>query len=250
MNVELDSIVRSYLFSQGYNTTHKYIFVMKILIEFLAKFSRNHTIMSAQDIFYVDEKKAIQLPPSFVALSAIAWRSGDRLIKFERDSTINTSQSYCDDAAAATPNASYNIFEAWPYNAPILNQVESSNFTSLGVGHNGSGYFNFNWPAREIQFSTDSKVSGGVYMRYRTNGFNPKSRSVIPEIAEPTAVAYIHHQMARMDRRLGDAAAETRARERIYAKEYDDLLADLDPIDYNSLIGVQARAFDSQKIIR
>lgn len=252
MNIELDSIVRAYLFSQGYNSTHKYARAMKMVVEFLAKFSRNHTYMDNQDVFKLDEKQCLQMPADFVSLSMLAFTSGDRLIKFERDNSVNTFHSYVDDAASATPNVSYNIYQAFPYNTLMLDLAvdESDQFTSLGSGHNGAGYFNFNWTAREIQFSTDSKISGGIFMRYKSNGFKPKTRSTIPEFAAQLAEAYIHWQMARMDRRLGDSSAETEARRINFMREYDDMIAALDPIDYESIVGAQARSFDINKIVQ
>ncbi len=248
MNIELDSICRTYLFSCGYNTTHRYLRTMKFLVEFLAKFSRNHTYMDIVEVLRVDEKYAVQLPASFVSLNSLAFTSGDRIIKFERDRTINLNQSYCEDEVSATPNLAYNIYQAFPYNRPLIDTINSCQFSSLGVGHNGAGYFNFNWPAREIQFSTDSKLSGGVYISYKSNGFKPTTKSTIPEFAAQLAEAYIHWQMARMDRRLGDSAAETQARKVNFLAEYDDMLASLDSIDFESIMGIRARAFDQNKI--
>lgn len=251
MNVELDSVVRSYLFSTGNSTTHKYLRTMRMVVEFLAKFARNHTYMDTVTVLQVDQKYAIQLPASFVSLNTLAFVSGDRLIKFDRDRTINLSYSYEEDQVSATKNVAYNIYQAFPYNQPLIDIVNDSatSFSSLGNGHNGAGYFNFNWPAREIQFSTDSAVTGGVYISYKSNGFNPTTRSSIPEFAAQLAEAYVHWQMARMDRRMGDSSAETEARRINFNREYDDMLAALDPIDYEAIMGIRARAFDQNKIV-
>ncbi len=250
MNLTLDNIVRSYLFSTSENTLHKYVRSLKFLIDFLRKFSQNHVYMDHLKVLKVDEKYALQLPDDFMSLNYLAYQSGDRIIKFQRDSSINPNVSYCDDAASATPNTAFNIsiFECNVESSlfDFINDGDAR-FRTYGKGYDGIGYFNFNWNNREIQFSSEARVSNGVLISYKSNGFNPRTRSTIPEFAQESAEAFLHWQTAHYDRKLGAAAAETEARRLNYNRVYDDMLAAMDPIDYEALMGIKARATDFRK---
>lgn len=244
MRVTLDDIVRSILIAEGRNTLHGYLRIMKFLIDFLRNFSLNHTYLDHHLVLKLDEKKAIQLPDDFLAATTIAWQSGDRIIRFQRDNSINLHQSYCEDVASATANSRYQVFQSWPYNGEGVmvtnDQMLLGNCNLNGNGYNGLGYFRMNWAAREIQFSTDIPTPEEIYLEYKSNGFSAKSKSSLPEFASKVAEDYTRWQLGRM--KFGDSASETEARRITYLRTYDDMMAQLDPIDYEAIAGAKARA--------
>ena len=250
--LDLDSVVRLYLFKTGKKTLHGYVRCMAHLTDFIRKFSLMHVYMDARTVLKTDEKRACSFPQNFLYFTTIAFVSGDRLIRLQRDNSINLYHSYCNDVATADINESYNVFQSWPYNGSALieNALDPTlPATSLGIGHNGAGYFRINWKDREIQFSTDVPAVKEIYMEYKTTGLLPTTRSTIPEFAKNVAESYIHWQSAKYDRRLGDSSAETQARRQDFLREYDDMMAALDPIDAETIRNIQARSFDFNKII-
>lgn len=255
MNITLDDIVRNYMVSQGKNTLHGYVRIMKHLVDFLRNFSLDNTYIDNRVVLQMDEKKAIQFPDDLIAVKAVAWQSGDRILKFEVDNRINLNFSRVDDVGSSTPNEPYMTAQVWPYNGvgPIADYLMfSGQYTGqvvnqLGAGDNGLAYFRINWQDREIQFNANTPGTWDVYLEYKSNGFNPKSKSSIPEFAAKVAEEYVHWQLGR--HKFGDASAEAEARRRRYKQEYDDMIARLDPLDYEAIVGARARSFDINKIL-
>jgi hypothetical protein len=249
MNITLDDIVRNYMITQGKNTLHGYVKMMKHLVDFLRDFSMDNAYMDNIAILELDEKNAVQFPEGLISIKMAAWQSGDRIIKFETDNRINLNSSRKEDVGSATPNVAYNISQTWPYNGigSIADSVNLPQTTSLGIGHNGLGYLRVNWAEREIQFDANVPAPTEIYLEYKSNGFNPKSKSSIPEFASKVAEEYIHWQLGRA--KHGDASAEVMARRMNYKREYDIMLARLDPIDYEGIVGARARSFDINKIL-
>lgn len=245
--VTLDAIIRSYLITHGKNTLHGYVRLMKYLIDFLRGFSMDYHFMDHSDVLELDEKKAVQFPSDMIALKRLAWRNGDRIICFEPDSRIDIHVDREEDMVSGTANMPYDVFQAWPYRGGALVDNTSSDGATvgLGLGDNGLGYFRISWKDREIRFDANVPAPWGIYIEYKSNGFNPKSKSSIPEFAQKLAEEYIHWQVARS--KFGDAAAETMARKKSYSDEQYELLARMDNLDYEGLIGSRARSTDVNK---
>lgn len=244
--VTLDAIIRSYLINQGKNTLHGYVRLMKYLLDFLRGFSMDYHFMDHSDVLELDEKKAIQFPSDMIALKRLAWRNGDRIICFEPDSRIDIHVNREDDMVAGTPNMPYDVFQAWPYRGgALVDNISSSPSAGTGLGDNGLGYFRINWRDREIRFDANVPSNWEIYIEYKSNGFNPKSKSSIPEFAQKLAEEYIHWQVAR--HKFGDASAETMARKQSYDREQYELLARMDTLDYEGIIGSRARSTDINK---
>lgn len=247
--VTLDAIIRSYLISQGKNTLHGYVRLMKFLLDFLRGFSMDYHFLDKSDVLELDEKNAVQFPPDMMTLKRVAWQSGDRIIAFEPDSRLNINSSREDDMESATKNSAYDVFQSWPYRGGGLvdNVSPSGAISGLGRGDNGVGYFRINWRDREIQFDANVPAPWGIYIEYKSNGFNPTSKSSIPEFAQKAAEDYIHWQMSRF--KFGDAAAETVARKKAYMDEQYEMIARLDTLDYEGIIGSRAAGTDINKFI-
>lgn len=250
--ITLDDIIRNFIITQGRSTLHSYVRYMKYLIDFLRKVSLTHSIFDKTVVLKLDQKKAIQVPEDYIIWSKIGWQAGDRIVCFERDSSINLSHEISDDGLESpTVNISYNNSQ-WPYNRSLtFNNFTNINgqigsLTGYGIGENGIGYFR---PTndREIQFSSDVPSDYKIYMEYRTNGFSPHTKSVVPEVMAKLAEEYINWQLAR--HKLGDAASETRAREISYLKEYDEVISRMQPISMSALQGLRARGYDVNKLV-
>lgn len=254
MKVTLDDVVRNYMLSHGKNTLHGYVTYMKYMVDFLRQFSMNHVFMDNNVELKLDEKKAVQLPDDFISATKIAWKSGDRLVMFERDNSLSLRSDYCDDVGSATQNSAYSIFQSFPFNGAFtVDQFVSMNSVSdmvqvAGVGDNGMGYFRFNWKDREIQFDANVPSPYKIYIEYKSNGFNPKSKSTIPEFAQTPAEEYINWQDAR--RKFGDASAETKARKYTYDLAHYDMISALDNLNRESIVGAMARSTHINKLIR
>jgi len=247
-NITLDSIVRSYKHKLGHNTLHGYVRYMSFLIDFLRSFSMSMSILDTNRVLKVDEKKAIQWPPDCIWPSALSFISGDRLIKFTLDPRINLNQDYCDDAISPTPDLPYQVYQLWPYNRTV-GLVESTNLCvqELGRGDNGLGYFRHNFKNRETQFNANIPSPGKVVLTYKSTGVDPKADSTRPIFMSQVAENYIHWQDARF--KYGDGSAETQARKVAYLASYDEVQAQLDPIDYEAIVGARARSVDINKFI-
>ncbi len=249
--ITLDAIVRNFLISQNRTTLHFYLRYMKYLIDFLRKVALTHAIFDKTVALKMDQKKAIQVPEGYLIWSKIGFQVGDRIVGFERDNTINLHHDITPDGLESpVANDRFNIAK-FPYTRLVFNNFtneagELGMLEGMGLGHNGVGYFR---PTsdREIQFSSDIDSDTTIYLEHKTNGFNPTTKSTVPEIFAKLGEDYINWQEAR--RKFGDAAAETRARERSYLIEYDDVMAKMEPISIASLMGSRARSFDINKIV-
>lgn len=216
----------------------------------------NHSIMDKTVELKLDNKKSVAFPDDCVMPRKVAWKSGDRIIGFQIDNRIALTHSYTDDVVNATPNNSFDPNQPWPYNNTDSNSqlsnliLSDGTICSLGVniiGYNGLGYFRINWACREIQFSTDTPSSFKIYLEYRTNGFNPKSRSTIPEFAAKLGEEFIHWHVGKY--KFGDASAETQARKQAYLEEYDDVIRNIDTLSYEDIVGIKARSNDINKLV-
>lgn len=253
MTVTLDDIVRGFLLTKGNSTLHGYLRYMKFLVEFMRKFAMKNAFMDKTVVLKLDQKKSIPFPEDFIMWKKIGWQSGDRIVAFENDQTINLHHATSEDGnEAPTANLSFNNAN-WPYNNRlVLNNFTNSNgengeLLAYGVGHNGLSYFRLNWRDREIQFSSEIPSNYEIYLEYKVNGFSATSKSVIPEIAAKLGEDYIYWQDARY--KLGDAAVETESRRIAYFREYDELIGNINPVSIAGLIGVRARSFDINKIV-
>ncbi len=256
MDITLDDIVRSSLANDGKNSLHGYIQRLKWCVDFMRKLNLEHSFYDRTVVLRLDERKAVKLPDDFQNWNKIGWQKGDRIIAFQQDNSINKNQSYCADNPSATVNTAYDIHTPWPYN----NSFTSLNFNNYyfdngtvgylqgyGVGYNGLGYFKVNRTDRVIQISSDVPQDFQIYLEYKTNGFNPKSKSVVPEAAGVLAEYYIKFRSN--SHKLGDAAAETVASRMEFDRQYDQLVAQLYPTSYEDLVGARARAFSVNKIV-
>ena len=256
MSVSLDSITRSYLGKNGYNTLHNYVGCLRHLLDFLRKVSLNHAVFDKTVVLRLDEKKAVAWPQDYVTWNKIGWQKGDRIIAFQKDNTINLHHSLCEDEISATENDPYDINTPWPYNNTETPVTFDNYFYQNGIGYlqaygtgfSGIGYFKPNEQAREFQFSSDVPQDFEIYLEYKTNGFSPTTRSVVPEVFAKLGEDYIHWQMAVYDKRLGAASPETMARELNYKNEYNEVLKQLNPISVDDIIGAKARAFHVNKL--
>ncbi len=253
MNTTLDSIIRGYLISQQKNTLHSYLRYMKYLIDFLRQVSLTHSFFDKTIILKLDQKKAAAVPDDFIMWNKIGWQAGDRIVAFENDGTINMHHATsADGIEAPTANPSFNNAQ-WPYNSTLsFNNYTTNNGECVaipchGIGYNGIGYFRYSHQAREIQFSSDTPSGFEIYLEHKTNGFQPKTSSTVPEIMAKLGEDYINWQKAR--HQFGEASVETRAREIAFMKEYDTVISRLYPITIASLTGIRARGFDIKKIV-
>lgn len=249
--ITLDAIVRGYKVRHGQTTLHNYLRYLKFLVDFLRDVALTHAIFDKTVALKMDQKKAIQVPEDYVIWSKIGYQQGDRIAAFERDNTINLNHEISDDGLEApTANEKFNIGK-FPYTRLTFNNFTNQDgelgcLEGIGLGHNGVGYFR---PTsdREIQFSSDISIDTVIYLEYKTNGFNPTTKSTVPDIMSKLGEDYIHWQEAR--RKFGDAATETRAREIAYGKEYDNVLAKMNPFSIAALQGSRARSFDGNKLV-
>jgi len=256
MDMALDSIVRSYKINNGQSTLHFYLREMKFLVDFLRKFALKHSFLDKTVVLKLDQKKSIPFPEDFVMWSIVGWQSGDRIIGFERDGTVNLSHSTIEDGnEAPIANLSYNNAQ-WPYSGRTLTfnnftttTGEVGSLTGYGLGWNGLGYFRVNWKDREIQFSSEVPSDFEIYLCYKSNGFQAKTSSVIPEVAAKLGEDYIHWQMALYSRQYGASSAETEARRINYFREYDEMIAITEPITPSALAGIRARGYDVNKLV-
>lgn len=251
MNVTLDDIARGYLISQGKNTLHGYVKIMKHIVDFLRGFSMDNHYMDNVTVLELDEKKAVQFPDDAISIKTIAWQSGDRILKFEADSRLSLHVSREDDVASATPNTAFDMYQAWPFNgvgSDVINSVRNADGSMrlLGRGDNGLGYFRINYKEREIQFNANTPAPWKIYIEYKSNGFHPTTKSTIPEFAAKVAEEYVHWQLGRA--KFGDASAEAEARRIRYRAEYDEMLARLDTLDVEGITGAMARSFDINRV--
>lgn len=221
----------------------------------MRKFSLKHAFMDKTVVLKLDQKKSIAFPEDFIMWSKVGWQSGDRIVAFQRDPTINKHHSTAEDGVETpTVNAKFNNAK-FPHNQTaslVFNNFVNTNgeigfLEATGIGYNGLGYFSVNWEAREIQFSSDTPIDFEIYLEYKTNGFSVSTKSTIPEIAAKLGEDYIHWQEAHY--KLGAAAAETEARKRAYFNEYDDMIAITEPISPAAIEGIRARGFDVNKLV-
>jgi len=250
--ISLDQIIRNYLISQNRTTLHSYLRYMKYLIDFLRGVSVTHAIFVKTVALKMDQKKAIQLPDDFLVHSKIGFQQGDRIVAFEIDNTINLNHEISEDGLEApTANEKFNIgkfpYTRLTFNNFTNNEGEVGALSGIGLGHNGVGYCKLNLQAKEIQFSSDIDADTIIYLEYSGNGFNPTTKSTVPEIMAKLGEDYINWQEGR--RKFGDAAAETFARKKAYFDEYDDVMAKMNPISIAALQGIRSRGFDINKIV-
>ncbi len=226
---------------------------MKYLIDFMRKFSLKHAFMDKTVVLKLDQKKAIPFPDDFIMWSKIGWMSGDRIVCFERDATINLFHSTTEDGLeSGTVNGRFDNI-SWPHNGSLTlnNFINSSGengcLEAMGVGNNGLGYFRVSWRNREIQFSSDTPIDYEIYLEYKSNGFNATSKSTVPEVAAKLGEDYIHWQDSHF--KNGAAASETEARRIAYFREYDEMISITEPINPAAIAGLRARNFDVNKIV-
>jgi len=247
-DITLDALCREYIISKGGSTLHKYIRYMKHLIDFVIKLSSKTALLDLVVELKLDEKNAISWPKDCMVPSSLSWQSGDRVIKFQIDSTISTIQSYCEDAVSATANVAYDVFQSWPYNQPVNDLVEASNQCSepIGRGDNGLGYFTIKWRDKEIQFTSTIPANRKVVLTYKGTGINPKSKSKIPVFCKIPAEAWIAYREAA--RTFGEASSETQARKIYYDRAIYDMISSMDPTTLEDLTGARARSFDVNRL--
>lgn len=255
MTVTLDQVIRSYFHKRGKTTLHGYPRALNVLLDFVRDFSLNHGYMDKTVGLKMDTKKSIAFPSDCLRPSKIGWQTGDRVVGFELDSSIAKLHDYCDDGVSATVNQPFNSAQPFPYNGDFqfFNYLtldgSLSTVNGAKLGNNGAGYFTIDWKGREIQFSSDVKSTWTIYIEYKTNGFEPKTKSVIPEFASKIAENYIHWQLARFDKRYGEASVETKAREQAFWSSYDSLNAQMDTTSLQDIKGARARSFSINKIM-
>lgn len=227
---------------------------MKHLVDFLRKVNLTHAIFDKTIALKMDQKKSIPLPEDYITWSKVGFQEGDRIVGFERDSTINLNHEISTDGLEApVANDKYNIAK-FPYTRSglifnnFVNSIgELGCLNTIGLGNNGAGYFRVNERDREIQLSSDLAADTVIYLEYRTNGISLKTMSSVPEVMAKLGEEYISWQEAR--RKFGDAASETMARKISYHQEYDEVISRMDPITTASLQGIRARGFDVNKLI-
>jgi hypothetical protein len=192
----------------------------------------------------MDYKKAVQFPEDLVRVKRFGWADGDRIVEITPDQTIVLYHSHQEDAISGTINTAYPVVQPYTHNFDLQGNGIGN---EKGVGHNGIGYHRINYPAKEIQLSSDVSSERSIYLEYSSNGFNPKSKSTIPDVYSTVAENYIHWQWARF--KLGDSASETEARRQAFWNEYDNILATQNRISYEGLVGSRARSHDVNKIV-
>lgn len=249
--ISLDEIIRNYMIAQGRTTLHGYLRYLKYLIDFLRDVSLTHSVLDKTIALKMDQKKAIQVPEDYIIWSKIGFQVGDRIVAFEKDNTINLNHEIsADGLEAPVANIAFNIAK-FPYTSLVFNNFTTQEgelgfLNGVGLGHNGVGYFRTT-SDREIQFSSDLDADTTIYLEYKTNGFNPSTKSSVPEIMAKLGEDYINWQMART--KMGDAAAETSARKVAYFDEYDKVISRMEPVTVASIEGLRARGFDVNKIV-
>jgi hypothetical protein len=243
MTISLDNIVRSFLIGQGRTTLHSYLRYLKYVIDILRKIAMQYSVMNKTILLRMDQKKAAQWPDDCIVPLAVGWKNGDRVEMYQLDSSIALTHSHVEDGISATPNSIFENFDQ--YNILTASTGQPYNVISYGLGYNFSGYFNVNHKAREIQFSSEVDSSRDIIFIYRSNGFNPKSKTTISEVFQQMCEAYIFWQDG--VKRFGSASAETEARRINFEREQTDVLQILMPVTYQNILKARAVTTDFNK---
>lgn len=243
MTVSLDNIVRSYLIGQSRNTLHNYLRYLKYVVDILRKIAMQYAVMNRTALLRMDQKKAVQWPDDCVVPLAVGWKNGDRIDMYQLDNTIALTHSHVEDGVSATPNSIFENFDQ--YNLVRDSTGQPFNVACYGLGYNGNGYFNVNRKAREIQFSSEVDSSRDIIFIYRSNGFNPKSKTTISEVFQQMCEDYIHWKEA--EKKFGASSAEAGARRINFEREQSDVLQILMPVSYQNIMKARATATDFNK---
>lgn len=209
----IDSIVRSYLADQGYNTLHKYIQYLHWGLKAL----RIWNMDSAEEVKTVklsmDARKAIKLPDDYINWIKVGIKVGDRIDAFVNDNSIalHHEKKPMEKPKPNEPYCKYRFMNYRDGNGKFLGYVDG-----YGYGHNGVGYFRVNEALREIQFSAEVNRCS-VLLEYVSDGFNPHSETLVNMKVSQLITEYIRYSEARY--KLGDSASETRARKEEYIEE-------------------------------
>jgi hypothetical protein len=233
------------MLGQGRNTMHQYLRYLKYTIDILRKISLQYSVMTKTVAGRLDQKKSFQFPDDCAVPLAVGYNNGDRIEMFQLDTSVALKHSYEADAVSATANSIFENFDQ--YNLIFDQTGQPYNVLCHGAGYNFNGYFNINRKAREIQFSSEVDSSKTIYFLYRSNGFNPKSKSSISEVFQQMCEAYIHWKDA--EKKMGTASGETEARRINFEREQAETLQVLMPLTFESILGARARSTDFNKII-
>lgn len=234
----IDSIVRSSLADNGYNTLHRYIQYLHWALRGLKEWNMDE----AQDVrtvkLQMDNKKAVQFPDDCLGVSKIGVKVGDRIDLFVPDNSITFHHDLSD--MITQPNDPYASVVALDF----LNNESSVNlagpFNTYGFNHNRVGYFRIDFLNREIQFSSEVNTSY-VIMEYLTSGFQYKSESVVNPVASNVIREFLRYSEARYS--LGDAARETKERKQIYLEEIDLVRARMSDLSLEGILDANQRYF-------
>lgn len=170
--------------------------------------------------------KMVAYPDDMVGWLRLAFKQGDRLIGFGKDSSI-----YREDG-----DKPYVPREAsWRLNNYYDERVNTGEL-DLRVflkGHNSIGYFNDNMAKRRFEFSVDT-FAQYVYLEYIGSAYTPNTETMVPAAAVDLLKAYILYKD--VIARMGAKDNETLQRERLWKEERNVFLAKISDLSVEGIL--------------
>ncbi len=246
----IDSIIRSYLLDNKQNTTHNYIVYLNYGLEAFFDFNMDQSRVIVTKKIKLDKVKSAAMPKDYVFWTRVGIRVGDRLVSFQRDSTLTTQRD--NDLTPNKPfrtllsQISDNNIEANSYRDSYTEFLAySDGFSMFGQtsGGNGTGYFvehEVFGGANRIQFSSDVP-STSIILEYVGTGFNPGAKTTVNSYAAKLIKMYIHYKVAQ--RKFGESHRETQARWIAYGDEIDVVKGRQSDLSYDGILDAISRTY-------
>ncbi len=224
----IDQIVRSALTANGEGSLHKYQWYLQFALEGAKDFYMDSSQSVKTIQLEMNDIKQVELPLDFVDWVKVGIVCGKSIkilgvcdsipILTETDSCGNLkTYDNCNCGVNAIP-VDYAYYGGYRF-LNFTNEFGEilGGIYGIGGGYTDKSYFRVVPEQRVMQFSSEINNTL-VYLEYITDGFDPKSETVISPYAEKALRYYIHWQVSMQ--KNGPSSADARGWEDQYYNEY------------------------------
>lgn len=234
--IKIDTIIRSLLAEDGYNTLHYYLPYLQIALNGEKEWRTDYGVEIKTKKLSVKDFRA-SFPSDMAAWSAVGVNVGDRMVTFLPDNTI-TLNSDCEEATffQSIPKAKANYY---------FNNYDGADDLLHGklIASRFPGFVRVDYAGGQFIFSEEGSVKD-VYLEYIPDeSCGPSSHTYVHNVAEELIKTYVRWQLACRNRKFGPESARAQALQNHFLIEKDNVMARISDLDYNSIHHITKKYF-------
>lgn len=242
--VTIDSIVRSLLADEGYNTLHYYLRYLHFALEGEKDWRTDYGVEVRTEELQVNPDMTVDFPRDMIGWSKLGLLVGDKLVAFTRDSTLLNDPECLNEPRQPFAQRIENVKSDYYAFNNYYGNYDGNRLVAPIYATRLPGYFIEDYQKKRFVLSDEVKAKT-VYLEYIPDkaSCGASAFTMVHNVAEKLIKYYIQWKYA--CNKFGPESARAQAWNMQYLNEMDDVNARMSPLDYETILQTTRKYFTS-----